>query len=41
MMLKALRTDDVTDEGELATEAEGRGLNPESPALWELIRAHT
>ena len=40
-MFRALRTDDVTDEGELATEAEGQGLNPESPALWELIRPHT
>ena len=27
--------------GQLAIEAEGRGLNPESPALWELIRLHT
>ena len=41
MMFKALRTDEVTDEGELATEAEGQGLNPESPALGELIRPHT
>ena len=27
--------------GELAIEAEGRELDPESPALWELIRPHT
>ena len=41
MMFRALRTYEVTDEGKLAAEAEGRGLNPESPALWELIRPHT
>ena len=40
MMFKALRTDEVTDEGELATEAEGQGLNPESLVLWEPIRPH-